>query len=159
MFRVVHPLYPTADIPSRIKNTKCSRRTDSTKMLCPQYSLLTRIAKGHNITPSHTRVDVLRHGNPLARKKNKNVKTPTEECHGVPDPTYGSIAAGWLVWLPHVDMSSASSARRTRFPPTANTPSSCQPIPTTLSRPMVNPRRLQPHVTSSAVLDAVVLHS
>ena len=55
MFRVVHPLYPTADIPSRIKNTECTRRTDSTKMLCPQYSLLTRIAKGHNMD-SATRI-------------------------------------------------------------------------------------------------------
>ena len=63
MFRVVHPLYPTADIPSITQNTECTRRTNSIKMLCPQYSLLTRIVKGHNITPSHTRVDILKHRN------------------------------------------------------------------------------------------------
>ena len=49
MFRVVHPLYPTADIPTIVKNTKCTPRADSTKMPCTQYSLLTRIVKGDNI--------------------------------------------------------------------------------------------------------------
>ena len=48
------------------------------------------------------------------------------------------------------DVDSARSARRTRLPPAANThASTCQPIPTTRSRPTVNPRRRQPHVTIS----------
>ena len=76
MFKVVRSLYPTTDIPSTIQNTNCTRRANSTKMLRPQHSLLTRIAKGHNITPSHTRVEVLRHGNPLARKENKKCQNP-----------------------------------------------------------------------------------
>ena len=96
MFRVVHPLYPTADIPSRIKNTECTRRTDSTKMLCPQYSLLTRIAKGHNITPSHTRVDVLRHGNPLARKENKKCQNSHRRVSWCPRLNIW-LYCGWLV--------------------------------------------------------------
>ena len=96
MFRVVRPLYPTADIPSNIKNIKCTRRADSTKMLCPQYSLLTRIAKGHNITPSHTRVDVLRHRNPLARKENKKCQNSHKRVSWCPRPNVW-LYCGWLV--------------------------------------------------------------
>ena len=96
MFRVVHPLYPAADIPSRIKNTECTRHADSTKMLCPQYSLLTRIAKGHNITPSHTRVDVLRHGNPLARKENKKCQNSHRRVSCCPRSNVW-LYCGWLV--------------------------------------------------------------
>ena len=96
MFRVVHPLYPTADTPSIIKNTKGTRRADSTKMLCPQYSLLTRIAKGHNITPSHTRVDVLRYGNPLARKENKKCQNSHRRVSWCPRPNVW-LYCGWLV--------------------------------------------------------------
>ena len=96
MCRVVHPLYPTADIPSIIKNTKSTRRADSTKMLCPQYSLLPRIAKGHNITPSHTRVDVLRHGNPLARKENRKCQNSHKRVAWCPRSNVW-LYCGWLV--------------------------------------------------------------
>ena len=96
MFRVVHPLYPTVDIPSIIKNTKGTRSADSTKMLCPQYSLLKRIAKGHNITPSHTRVDALRHGNPLARKENKKCQNSHRRVSWCPRPNVW-LYCGWLV--------------------------------------------------------------
>ena len=96
MVRVVHPLYPTADIPSIIKNTKRTRCADSTEMLCPRYSLLTRIIKGHNITPSHTRVDVLRHGNPLARKENKICQNSDTRVSWCPQPNVW-LYCGWLV--------------------------------------------------------------
>ena len=35
MFRVVRPLYPTAGVPSRIKNTKYTLRANSTKYYAP----------------------------------------------------------------------------------------------------------------------------
>ena len=95
----MHPLYPTADIPSIIQNTKCTCRVDSTKMLCPQYSLLTRIAKGYNITPSHTRVDVLRHGNPLARKENKKCQHSHKRMSWCTRPNIW-LYCGWLVGVP-----------------------------------------------------------
>ena len=96
MSRVVRPLYPTADIPSIIKNTKYTCHADSTKMLCPQYSLLTRTAKGHNITPSYTRVDVLKHGNPLARKENKKCQNSPRRVSWCPRPNVW-LYCGWLV--------------------------------------------------------------
>ena len=96
MFRVVHPLYPTTDIPSIIKNTKGTRHVDSTKILCPRYSLLTRIAKGHKITPSHTRVDVLKHRNQLARKEKKKCQNSHRRVSWCPRPNVW-LYCGWLV--------------------------------------------------------------
>ena len=55
MFRLVHPIYPTADIPSRIKNSKCICRADSTKMLlgtAKGYSLLYLNGSEHPIVLS-----------------------------------------------------------------------------------------------------------
>ena len=74
-------------------------------------------------------------------KEKNNIKNyPPEKLRDCPRPNVWLYYGWWLVWLPHLDMHSASSARRTRLPPAANTPSTNQPIPTKPSRPMVNPR-------------------
>ena len=75
---VLHAVVVISEVLRLNTKSRCSR---CCRHISTQYSLLTRIAKGHNITPSHTRVDVLRHRNPLAMKKNiRNVKSPMEEC-------------------------------------------------------------------------------
>ena len=100
----------------------------------------TTIAKGpqHHCPPYDSGCPQTR--NKKGKEKNNRKNYPPEKLRDCPRPNVW-LYYGWrLVWLPHIDMHSASSARRTRLPPAANTPSTSQPIPTRPSRPMVNPR-------------------
>ena len=82
----------------------------------------------------------------VPKKKRKEYKIPTEKRPDVTDTDKGSMCNSVVGVTPALAMCTPRDRRAERdYPPHDTHASSCQPIPTTRSRPVVNPQRLQLH--------------